>query len=188
MDQLSQESRKRIHGILIGQLFRPSATAGAWLLASLVFASPVVNSQTDKPKAPMTQHAKGTFQVKMGMQKPDNPISEAAGLLRMTIDKQFHGDLEGTSKGEMLASGKPDPGGSGGYVAQERVTGALKGRHGTFVLQHTGTMTRGTPELIVMVVPDSGTDQLTGLAGKFTIIIENGNHSYDFEYTLPEKP
>jgi hypothetical protein len=103
----------------------------------------------------------------------------------MVIDKQFHGDLEGTSKGQMI-SAMGSVKGSAGYVAMERVTGKLKGRTGSFVLQHNGTMTRGAPQLSVTVVPDSGTDQLTGIAGMLTIKIEGGKHSYEFEYTLPE--
>ena len=101
----------------------------------------------------------------------------------MSIDKRFHGDLEGTSRGEMLAARTAEPG-SAGYVAMERVTGKLHGREGTFVLQHTGTMTRGTPTLGVTVVPDSGTGELAGLAGEMTIVIEEGKHSYVFDYTL----
>jgi hypothetical protein len=105
----------------------------------------------------------------------------------MTIDKQFHGDLEATSKGEMLAAGTAVKG-SAGYVAMEKVTGTLKGRTGTFVLQHTGTMNRGEPQLSVTVVPDSGTGQLAGLTGKMAINIADGKHSYEFEYTLAETP
>jgi hypothetical protein len=103
----------------------------------------------------------------------------------MTIDKQFHGDLEATSKGQML-TGMTSVKGSAGYVAIERVTGTLNGRTGTFILQHTGTMNRGTPQLSIMVVPDSGTGRLDGLSGKMAINIADGRHSYDFEYTLPK--
>jgi hypothetical protein len=101
----------------------------------------------------------------------------------MSIDKRFHGDLEATSKGEMLMAGTAVEG-SAGYVAIEIVSGTLQGRSGTFVLQHSGTMTRGAPQLTITVVPDSGTGQLLGLAGRMTIIIAGGKHSYDFEYTL----
>jgi len=111
-----------------------------------------------------------------------------AGLGRMSIDKQFHGDLEGTSRGFMLSSAATIVKGSGGYVAMERVTGKLKDRSGSFVLQHSGTMTRGVAQLSVTVVPDSGTDQLAGLAGIMTIKIDAGKHSYEFEYTLPVTP
>jgi hypothetical protein len=116
-------------------------------------------------------------------QTPDG-IFENATTGRMTIDKQFHGDLEGTSKGQMLTA-MTETKGSAGYVAIERVTGTLKGLSGSFALQHTGTMNRGVPQLSVTVVPDSGTGQLVGLTGNMTINIVNGKHSYDFEYTLP---
>ncbi len=132
----------------------------------------------------MTHRATGPFDVKVIPQKPDNEVAEAAGFTRMTIDKQFHGDLDATSKGEMLAS-RPDAKGSGGYVALERVTGTLNGRRGSFVLQHSATMTRGVPNLSITVVPDSGTDELTGLTGKLNIIIApDGKHEYEFEYGM----
>jgi len=134
----------------------------------------------------MTTHASGTFEVKLSPQAPDDK-SEDATLGRMSIDKQFHGDLEATSKGQMLTAGTAVKG-SAGYVAIERVNGTLHGRSGTFVFQHSGTMTRGTPQLTVTVVPDSGTGQLVGLAGKMAINIADGKHSYDFEYTLAETP
>ncbi len=130
-------------------------------------------------------HATGTFEVKLNPASHDK--SEDTTLGRMTIDKQFHGDLEGTSKGEMLSAGTSVKG-SAGYVAIERVSGTLNGRRGTFVLQHSGTMTRGAPQLTITVVPDSGTGQLVGLAGKMGITIADGKHSYDFEYTLAETP
>jgi hypothetical protein len=147
-------------------------------------------SQTQAPtpnavqkEASMTTHATGTFEVKLNPQTPDGKFEDAT-LGRMTIDKQFHGDLEATSKGQMLTAAT-DVKGSAGYVAIERVTGTLHGRSGSFVLQHTGTLTRGVPTLSVTVVPDSGTGQLVGLTGKMNIIITAGKHSYDFEYTLP---
>src|ERR1051325_712835 len=130
----------------------------------------------------MTTHASGTFEVKLNPQAQDDS-SEDATPSRMSIDKQFHGDLEATSKGQMLAAGTTVEG-SAGYVAIERVRGALHGRSGTFVLQHSGTMTRGEPRLTITVVPDSGTEELVGLAGKMAIEIADGKHSYDFEYTL----
>lgn len=118
-----------------------------------------------------------------------SPLAEdkTAGstLGRMSIDKRFHGDLEAISKGEML-SAVTSVKGSAAYVAIERVTGTLNGRDGTFVLQHTGAMNRGTPALTIQVVPDSGTDQLTGLSGALRIIITDAKHSYDFEYSLPK--
>ena len=134
----------------------------------------------------MPSHATGTFEVRLVPQPPEDK-ADGSTLARMSIDKQFHGDLEGTSKGQMLTAGT-DVKGSAGYVAIERITGTLHGRTGTFVLQHSGTLTRGAPQQSITVVPDSGTGQLLGLAGKMTINIADGKHSYDFEYTLPEAP
>jgi hypothetical protein len=106
----------------------------------------------------------------------------------MTIDKQFHGPLEAHSLGQMLAWRTATPG-SAGYVAMERVTGRLDGREGSFVLQHSGSMDRGASSLVVTVVPDSGTEGLTGLTGRMSIRVEDGGrHFYDFEYGLPEAP
>ena len=130
----------------------------------------------------MTTRATGTFDVKLTPQANDTP-TEGSPLGRMTIDKQFHGDLEGTSKGEMLTVGTAIKN-SAGYVAVERVTGTLNGKKGTFALQHNATMTRGEGKLDIIVVPDSGTGELTGLSGSMTIDITNGKHYYTFEYAL----
>jgi hypothetical protein len=124
--------------------------------------------------------ATGPFEVKLAPQ-PDT-IDPAIG--RMTLDKQFHGELEATSQGQMLTAGTTVKG-SAGYVAIEKVSGTLHGRKGTFILQHSATMTRGTPQLSIFVVPDSGTEELTGLIGAMDIVIDKGKHSYVFEYTLP---
>ena len=132
----------------------------------------------------MPTHASGTFEVKLSPLAAADPAA-GSPLGRMVIDKQFHGDLDATSKGEMLTAGTSVKG-SAGYVAIERVTGTLHGRSGSFVLQHSGIMTRGAPELTVTVVPDSGTGELAGLAGRMTIDIDDGKHSYGFEYTLDE--
>jgi len=137
----------------------------------------------------MATHASGTFEVKLIPQddkSPDNKPEDGT-LGRMSIDKQFHGDLEATSKGQMLTAGTAVEG-SAGYVAIERVSGTLHGRNGSFALQHSGAMTRGVPQLTVTVVPDSGDGQLVGLAGQMTIKIADGKHFYDFEYTLAETP
>lgn len=129
-------------------------------------------------------HATGSFDVKGSLQKPDNPQAEASGLGRMSLDKQYHGDLEAASQGEML-SVLDKAVGSGGYVAMERVTGKLQGKSGSFVLQHNATMTRGVPEMNIIVVPDTGTGELTGISGSMKIRIEEGGkHFYDFDYTL----
>ena len=133
----------------------------------------------------MTHSARGPFEVKIAPQKPDNPQAETSGHGRMSIDKQFHGDLAGTSQGEML-SFMTSTKGSAAYVAIEKVTGTLGGRTGTFALAHTGTMTRGEPHLVIRVVPDSGTGELAGISGTMNIIIApGGEHSYEFEYVLP---
>ena len=132
----------------------------------------------------MTNRATGTFEVQLKPQPADD-YADAAKMGRMTIDKQFHGDLEATSKGQML-SALTSITNSAGYVAIERVTGTLQGRRGSFVLQHSGTMNRGTQQLVVTVVPDSGTDGLTGLAGTMKIDISGGRHAYTFDYTLAE--
>lgn len=132
----------------------------------------------------MPIHASGTFDVKLNPQPPEENVGDSS-ISRMSLDKQFHGELEGTSKGQMLAVGT-DLKGSAGYVALERVVGKLHGRTGTFALQHTGTMDRGVPKLSITVVPDSGTSELVGLSGKLTIKIDNGAHSYDFEYDLAQ--
>jgi hypothetical protein len=125
----------------------------------------------------------GPFEVKVIPQKADNPQAEAAGLGRMSLDKQFHGDLEAASQGEML-SVLDRALGSGGYVAMERVAGTLAGRRGSFALLHHATMARGTPELSIRVVPDSGTEELVGLRGTMDIRIEEKQHFYDFDYEL----
>jgi hypothetical protein len=125
--------------------------------------------------------ASGTFAVKVTPQAPEE--GDTSGIGRLLLDKQFEGDLEATSKGQMLAISSAIEG-SAGYVAMEQVTGTLHGKTGAFALQHFGKMTRGTPELNVMVVPDSGTGDLEGLSGRLQIIIADGSHSYEFEYEL----
>lgn len=129
----------------------------------------------------MSEMAKGTFEVKA------TPVGSDAGddtaIGRLTLDKKFSGDLEGTSRGQMLGF-RSATDGSAGYVAMEKVTAKLGGRSGSFVLQHTGTMTRNAPHLSVTVVPDSGTGEFTGIAGTMTIIIAGGKHNYEFAYTI----
>jgi hypothetical protein len=127
-------------------------------------------------------HVVGTFDVTM---KPEtlSEVAAASGLGRMSLQKTFHGQLEAASVGEFL-SAMSSVKGSAGYVAMERVTGTLDGMAGSFVLQHSGTMTRGEPELKVTVVPDSGTDQLAGLRGSMKIDIIDRVHHYEFSYSL----
>ncbi len=132
----------------------------------------------------MTTRASGTFDVKLSAQELHD-AGLTTMLSRMSLAKRFHGDLEGTSVGEMLAAGTSIKG-SAGYVAIERVEGTLQGRKGSFVLQHSGTMNRGAPTLSVTVVPDSGTGKLAGLAGKLAIDIVDDKHFYEFDYTFDE--
>ena len=129
----------------------------------------------------MTLQAKGRFDVKLVPMASDHGSGAAIG--RMTIDKDFQGDLVAHSQGQMLAH-RTGVQGSAGYVAMEIVTGNLHGRSGSFVFQHSGTMTRGTPKLTLNVVPDSGTGELEGLVGSMEIIIAGGEHSYVFDYDL----
>jgi Protein of unknown function (DUF3224) len=157
---------------------------GLCALADGQAQTPVPNA-TGKGKA-MMKHAGGTFEVKLHPLRWDDK-EQGKILGRMSIDKRFHGELEATSKGQMLTAGTVAKG-SAGYVAIEQVDGSLQGKKGTFILQHSGTMTRGVPQLSVTVVPDSGTGELAGLAGKMTIKIEEGKHFYEFEYTLSEGP
>ncbi len=166
---------------------RAAAVAFAALLLSCGLVACVPQAPSPAPGAPREEtavtgnRASGTFEVKL------TPLDADAGGVpgRMSIDKQFHGDLQGTSRGQMLAA-MTGVEGSAGYVAIEQVTGTLAGRSGTFVLQHSGIMNRGSPSLTITVVPDSGTGELAGLAGTMTIEIAGGQHSYELEYTLPE--
>jgi hypothetical protein len=154
-----------------------AAIAAALLLACTATAS----ARGDK----MMGRAAGAFDVTVVSQTPAGGEEPAVG--RMTIDKQFHGDLEATSKGQML-TGMSAVEGSGAYVAVERVEGTLGGRKGSFLLYHVGTMERGAPSLAIKVVPDSGTRELEGLTGTMTIEIKDGGkHFYAFAYEVPER-
>jgi Protein of unknown function (DUF3224) len=125
-------------------------------------------------------HAVGTFEVKL------QPVSAAEEpVMRMSIDKQFHGDLEASSIGQMMAGGN-ETNGARVYVALETVTGSLKGKTGSFVLAHRGTMTKETQALSVIIVPETGTGELAGIAGELGIDIRDGKHFYTLDYTLPE--
>jgi hypothetical protein len=134
----------------------------------------------------MSTRGTGTFEVKLNpLALHDGAVDASFG--RTSIDKQFHGDLEATSKGEMLTAGT-DVKGSAVYVAIERVSGNLNGRSGSFTLHHTGIMNRGVPQLTISVAPDSGTGELAGLSGTMAINIADGKHSYEFDYTFAETP
>ncbi len=125
-------------------------------------------------------NAKGTFEVTLRPLQPYSTDSES-NLGRMSIDKVFHGDIEGVSTGEMLTGGSPASG-SAGYVAMEFVVGTIGRKRGSFIFQHSATMTKSSQHLSLTVVPGSGTGELAGLEGAMTIAIVNGKHFYDFEY------
>jgi len=131
----------------------------------------------------MTTQAKGTFTVKMSPQ-PWSENSSDHTLARFLLDKQFQGDLEATSTGQMMSVGSGAQGSSGAYVALEKVSGSLQGRKGSFVLYHVGVMNAGVPDLKINVVPGSATDELNGLAGNMTIQVADGKHTYESAYTL----
>ncbi|MFO1327901.1 MAG: DUF3224 domain-containing protein [Rubrivivax sp.] len=131
----------------------------------------------------MSNVASGHFTVEL---KPQGETSAVDGvsLGRMTLDKHFEGDLQGTGQGLMLTAMTPLKG-SAGYVAIERFTGTLHGRAGSFVFQHSGTLDEGSQQLSITVVPASGTGALAGIRGRFTLRIVDGRHEYRFDYTLP---
>jgi Protein of unknown function (DUF3224) len=166
---MSRAASRRVLLVCVSAGFAVGITVSAMQTSS----SPALAAQSGR--------ATGEFDVKL----TPHPFADApAGLGAFTIDKQFRGDLEGASRGQMLTA-TTDVKESAGYVAVERVTGTLRGRTGAFTLQHNATMTRGTPQLNIIVVPDSGTGQLVGLTGKMTIDIVAGKHFYAFEYSVP---
>jgi uncharacterized protein DUF3224 len=167
---------------LVSPVIRWLSMGLAFLCSSLLLFPQ--SSDTPKEKT-LSAHATGAFDVKISpLTLSDQSADPKLG--RMAIEKQYHGDLEAAAKGEMLTA-QSEIKDSGVYVAVERVTGTLKGKRGGFAMYHSGVMNRGKPELKITVVPDSGTDELQGLTGTMNIKIDNGKHSYDFEYSLPEK-
>jgi Protein of unknown function (DUF3224) len=157
--------------------------AALTLFSRLCLISALAQTQTPQKDSSVTLHAAGPFDVKTTAQddKSTDPL-----LGRYTLAKRYHGDLEAIGVGQMLTAGTQVKG-SAAYVAIEKVTGSLKGRTGSFVLEHMGTMTENLPQLVILIVPDSGTADLKGIAGKMTITIAaGGKHSYDLEYTLPK--
>lgn len=127
----------------------------------------------------------GFFEVSLKPLQVDEDLATQL-IARMSIDKQYRGDLEATGKGQMLTGGSSIRN-SAAYVAIERVTGSLKGRKGAFTLVHTGLMNRGSPSLVITIVPDSGTEQLEGIKGTMTINIDAGKHSYQLDYALADR-
>lgn len=151
--------------------------------AAAVVVPPVPVAASHVSESPVSMHARGTFEVQIAP-LPADAYADATTLGRMTIDKQFSGDLTGTGKGQML-TGMGTAKGSAAYSAIERVTGTLAGRSGSFLLQHTGIMHDGAQQLTITIVPSSGTGELAGISGTLAIIIEGKVHRYDLEYTLP---
>jgi hypothetical protein len=143
----------------------------------------VTKAEAAQAMSAQTNHATGTFEVKLTPAE-DKPTDAALG--RMTFQKQWQGDVQGVSTGQMLTGGDVKTG-SAGYVAMEKFSGSVKGRKGTLIFQHSATMTAGKGDLAITIVPDSGTEELKGISGKVTIKIENGKHFYDFEYALPKQ-
>ncbi len=166
---------------------RVSAVVLALALASQAHptnGSEQIARQLPEQKGSPTMKASGPFDVKVAPAAQEQ-YPEGSSTGRFSIDKQYHGDLEATAKGEMLTAGTPVAG-SASYVAIERVAGTLAGRQGTFMLQHLGMMGHGAQKLDITVVPDSGTGELVGMAGRLDIqIAAGGKHSYVLEYSLP---
>jgi len=153
------------------------------LCACLLLRAQAPAIKSTAKDALMSLHAEGTFEVRNSPLGTDDALNGTT-VGRFGLDKQFQGDLEGTSKGEMLGAGNPATG-TAGYVAIEQVTGLLSGRSGSFALQHFGTMEENKFNLLVKVVPGSGTGELTGISGSMTIAVANGKHSWKFDYALP---
>ena len=149
-------------------------------IAAMTLAAPAL-AQRKGPA--VATHASGTFEVTITPQKDEGLGDPTIG--RMSVAKQFHGDLEGSSGAQMLTGMSEAIKDSGTYVAVERVRGTLQGRKGSFAVWHSGTMNRGAQSLLITIIPDSGTDQLTGIAGTMTIDIRDGKHFYGIDYSLP---
>lgn len=169
----------KVHGSPIA-----ARALGLAVVVGITFAGNGSALQTNTVEETLTiMRATGTFEVTLNPLETYNRTADAK-IGRMSIDKSFAGDLVGSSQGEMLSGGSPAEG-SAGYVAIERVTGALQGRNGSFLLQHSATMTPTSQEATITIVPGSGTGELEGIAGAMSILIRDGKHFYEFEYTLP---
>lgn len=165
---------------------RTASLALALAAALLTGAAPAdgrIPHPAPLPETPVTARAVGTFQVKITPLAPE-PGQESIGLGRFRLDKTFAGDLAGTGQGQMLGS-MDEADNSGAYVALERVTGTLHGRSGSFMLHHSGVMVRGASTLRIEVVPGTGTGELAGIAGTFSLEMRDGAHHYVLDYTLP---
>lgn len=157
---------------------------GLMLAACCLSVAPSGAASSAEGDHRMQVHATGSFSISM---TPAAALQRSGSttLGRVLLDKVYAGDLVATAKGEML-SAVTDTKGAAGYVAMEAITGVLQGRQGSFVAQHAGTMADGQQQLSIVIVPHSGTGQLTGISGTLAIRIENGQHFYDIDYSLPE--
>jgi hypothetical protein len=181
-DEPLEKTRRRVlREEFSGAMNYPMVISRRLVVAALVIGAPSAMSQGNSP---MTQVASGTFSVEMKPQGEPNAV-DGVSLGRMSLNKKFEGDLQGTGQGEMLTALTPIKD-SAGYVAIERFTGTVHGRSGSFVFQHSGTMNQGAQQLSIAVVPGSGTGALLGITGTFRLNIVDGKHLYEFEYTLPQ--
>lgn len=156
----------------------------AALLSAASDPAPIATAAAPAVRSPVMSHAVGTFDVQITPVAPD-PDAPAGAPGRMLLAKTFHGAFEGGGSGEMLGVLK---GGSGAYVAMERVSGVLDGRHGAFAMVHRGVMDAGAQDLLITIVPGSGEGELAGISGVFHLTIVEGEHRYDLEYNLPDAP
>jgi len=167
-----------------------TTSSGVAKIGGAVLAAALITLQAAAAEVPAREktmlHARGEFEVKVTPVALDGP-AEDASLGRLTLVKTLTGDFVGEARGQMLAGMGSVPT-SGAYVAIERLTGRLAGREGSFLLFHRGVMSNGSQEMLVEVVPDSGSGALAGLRGTFRIVIEGKKHFYDFEYELPPAP
>ncbi len=165
----------------------PSLTLATIAVTAITVVAPATAGRLSDPPQPeaTTMTIRGPFDVTMTPQT--NTDAEGPVPARMVLDKRYHGVLDATARGQMIAHRTGTPG-SAVYVAMELVDGTLAGRRGTFVLHHRGVMDRGTQSLSIEVVPDSGTGELVGITGTMTIEIEAGKHFYGFTYQLPAHP
>jgi hypothetical protein len=153
------------------------------LVLGLAAAPFVSHANTSEEHSIM--HASGYFDVTLAPQAADNPQVRTAQIQRLSIDKKYHGEVQGTSTGQMQAI--RDDRDTGAYVALEKVVASIKGRSGTFMLMHYGYMHQGAVgRWLVEIVPNSGTGELADLSGTMKIIQKDGKHYYEIEYTLPE--
>jgi len=177
-------SRFYNHGVVVRCYIHDMNLRTLAVMAACLILTTSTSAQTTNKGTTRMTLATGPFEVKINPQSEDK--GEGSTMGRLSLDKQYHGDLEASAKGEMLYASSVGVQGSGTYVAVERVTGELHGHTGSFALAHKGTMAGGKQQMDITIVPDSGSRELTGIAGTMKIIITaDGKHSYEIEYTMP---